>query len=157
MKRLATSVLVLMFALTAAASVAAEAVDKKTRAATTPKKVDAQAKKSRAQAVKKAAVPAVALVPEAPKPVSSSSTTDIGDSASNAYVQGQALEQVNRRLAIGAYREAARQGYGPAQKRLWELLKDVPGNESVASVYQIAAWSQKVPGVPAPLLPLRFN
>lgn len=157
MKRLATSILALMFGLTATASVAAEAVDKNARTAATPKKVDAQAKKSRALAAKKAAVPAVTLVPEAPKPVSTSSATDIGDAAGSAYLQGQALEQVNRRLALGAYREAARQGYGPAQKRLWELLKDVPGNESLASVYQIAAWSQKVPGVPAPLSPLRFN
>ncbi len=73
------------------------------------------------------------------------------------YLRGQSLEATNRRLALAAYRQAAEQGHGPSQRRLWQLLKDTPGNESVATVYQKEAWKQGVPGVPKPLSPVRFN
>ena len=72
------------------------------------------------------------------------------------FTQGQSLEASNRRLALASYRQAAQQSHGPAQKRLWELLKDTAGSESEAAKYQKEAWDPKVPGVPEPKGPVRF-
>lgn len=125
-------------------------------AQTSPK---AKAKAKPAVAADNAKV-AAAVMTVPPQALSKSNVGVQADASTqflNAYSKAQSLEVTNLRLALGAYKEAAQLGHGPSQKRLWELLKDTPGSESVASVYQIAAWNQKVPGVPEPKAPIRLN
>ena len=153
--RLAPLAFALAFTLMGTAPAVADTISKPTtvRKATTPK---AAPKKKTEVPAKKSETPAVALATETAKPTNNAEVDAAGRLLA-AYTRGKSLESVNRRLAMGAYREAAQQGHGPSQKRLWEMLKDTPGSESVATVYQMAAWNQHVPGVTQPLAPLRYN
>ena len=69
---------------------------------------------------------------------------------SEFFAQGQSLEGSSLNRAKIAYREAAKQGHGPSQKRLWQLLKDSPGDEAEASRNQRDAFNQREPQVPEP-------
>ena len=65
------------------------------------------------------------------------------------YERGKKLEARSPRLAEAAYRDAAQQGHGASQKRMWELLSG-SGRAADAGRYQKDAWDQHVPGVPKP-------
>lgn len=147
MNRIAALTLTVALSLSCACAVAQTKPKPKAKANDKPVAVH-EAPKPEAAVVALAAPTA-----KADKPVE----LDANASMLAAYAKGETLEHVNRRLALGAYREAAQLGHGPSQKRMWELLKDTPGSESLATVYQSAAWSQKVPGVPQPLSPVRYN
>jgi hypothetical protein len=89
-----------------------------------------------------------ALAP-APAPV-------VAKTPAELYQDAQVLEGSNRRRALAIYEDAAAKGHGPSQKRLWELLRDTPGQELRATRYQNDAWKQGVPGVPEPKKPVTF-
>lgn len=65
------------------------------------------------------------------------------------YERGKKLEARSPRLAEAAYRDAAQQGHGPSQKRMWELQSG-SGRAADAGRYQKDAWDQNVAGVPKP-------
>lgn len=65
------------------------------------------------------------------------------------YERGKKLEARSPRLAEAAFRDAAQQGHGPSQKRMWQLLSG-SGRGADAGRYQQDAWDQKVPGIPKP-------
>ena len=76
-------------------------------------------------------------------------------SVAELFERGQKLEGTSLRQAEGAYRDAAQQGHGASQKRLWELLLKA-GRASEAVRYQKEAWDQQVPGVPEPKSAIRL-
>ena len=99
--------------------------------------------------MREVAAPPPAPVPApTPAPVAKATPAEL-------FERGQRLEGTSQRQAEAAYRDAAQQGHGPSQKRMWELLSK-SGRESEAVRYQKEAWEQKVPGVPEPKGALRF-
>ena len=94
-------------------------------------------------------VPPPAPVP-APAPAPAPKATP-----AELFERGQRLEGTSLRQAESAYKEAADQGHGPSQKRLWELLLK-SGRDREAVGWQRKAWEQRVPGVPEPIAPIRF-
>ena len=74
---------------------------------------------------------------------------------SELYERGRSFEGTSPRRAEADFKEAAQQGHGPSQKRMWELLSKA-GRDSEAARYQKEAWDQKVPGVPEPKGAIRF-
>ena len=74
---------------------------------------------------------------------------------SELYERGRSLEGTSLRRAEADFKEAAQQGHGPSQKRMWELLSK-SGRDSEAARYQKEAWDQRVPGVPEPKGAMRF-
>lgn len=93
--------------------------------------------------------PTLSATPPATPPAASAAAPVVKASPAELYERGQKLESTSPRQAEAAYREAAQQGHGPSQKRMWELLSKT-GRESEAVRYQRDAWEQKVPGVPEP-------
>ena len=84
----------------------------------------------------------------APAPAAKATTAEL-------FERGQRLEGTSVRQAESAYKEAADQGHGPSQKRMWELLLK-SGRDREAVGWQRKAWDQRVPGVPEPIAPIRF-
>ena len=94
----------------------------------------------------------VAVPPAVPLPAASVAAKP---SVGELFERGQKLEGTSLRQAESAYRDAAQQGHGASQKRLWELLLKA-GRETEAVRYQREAWDQKVPGVPEPRSAIRL-
>ena len=109
---------------------------------------------SPAPAVARDAGPGTPLAAALATPLTAA-TVAVRPSTSELFERGQSLEGTSLRQAEGAYREAAQQGHGASQKRLWELLLKA-GRTSEAVRYQKDAWDQKVPGVPEPKSAIRL-
>ena len=109
---------------------------------------------SPAPAVARDAGPGTPLAAALATPLTAA-TVAVRPSTSELFERGQSLEGTSLRQAESAYRDAAQQGHGASQKRLWELLLKA-GRTSEAVRYQKDAWDQKVPGVPEPKSAIRL-